>query len=117
MKDNQGNINIAHKSGKSNLNNVKNFDGFDASTNTFFFLKTQDIGFYSESIGGGAQDNVIAELKTIISLFEENPIIYKGKVANLHVVIDGRDAKSIIAELKTIVSAPETTISEGDCFV
>lgn len=108
------------KGEKSTLGTIKSFDAIQETDNEVIFhiWKTVDIGDFSDSIGGGHQDNVRNELETLISFAKGHRLTYNGKRVSFAVLIDGRSSLSIIEHCKGVLGKCENiVISNSDEYM
>lgn len=84
---------------KSNLAGVKSFDMMDSDQKEvrFFVAKTIDIGFLTDSTGGGHQTNVLDELINFLSFATCQKLSFAGKSVKIYLAVDGRSADAVIA--------------------
>jgi len=97
-----GGLFIKRSATKSNINGIKSFDAISISDNKIyiFMLKTIDIGSFSESVGGGQQDNAENEIINILDVIGASSFSFEDKNVEIIIGIDGRSAGNKIAYLK-----------------
>jgi hypothetical protein len=94
---------------KTNIVGTKTFDGKDEDNEwlTLYILKTIDIGSFSDNKGGGHQDNVETEIKTILKNIASRSFTFNDKTVKFVVMIDGRSAKNIIDNCISMIGSSD----------
>ena len=102
--DNDGSL-ILVKGEKSNIHGMKSLDAIDESDEmiTVFFLKTIDIGSFSDNKGGGHQTNVQTEVEAFIKTVAGKSITHDNKPVEVVMKIDGRLAPDIITRGQRLI--------------
>lgn len=96
---------IIIKKSKSNIVGIKTFDAFYECDEdiTFCILKSVDLSTFSNSKGGGHQDNVRNEIIQTIKLVNDKKFSYKNKSVKIRIFISGKGADAIILHCKKIL--------------
>jgi len=113
----KGKIVLKQGKEKSSLQGIKSFDAIHENEEeiTLFVLKTTDLGIFSDSIGGGHQDNVRIELLNLINALKGILLSFNGKNVQVAIIIDGRYAASIIEACKKFIDPKHDNIIIGTC--
>jgi hypothetical protein len=102
--------------GKSDINGVKTFDAIDRGNKkiSLFAFKAVDLGEFSDNQGGGHQNNVGIEVKTLILSIGSSALFYEKLPVDVYIVIDGRLADKFIEDGKKLLHK-NTCIIIGKC--
>lgn len=98
--------------GKTNLVGIKSFDAI--ADNKLFILKCIDFGEFSESIGGGHQDNVKNEIKNIINIIGDQKLYFNNNEMEILILINGRLSQNIIDDGKKLIMT-NSSITINSC--